>query len=108
MSYFKVGITSTCKCLSDKKQFPSFVRTVPSDAYQATAIANLVEYFDWHYIGTMSVDDAYGRNGITQFIYEAEANGVCIAFHKTLPTVLDITAYEKLGESLFCLFLSTW
>jgi len=56
----------------------------------------------------MSVDDDYGRNGITQFLYEAEANGVCIAFHKTLPTVLDITAYEKLGESLFCLFLSTW
>uniref|UniRef100_A0A8C4QZR8 G-protein coupled receptors family 3 profile domain-containing protein n=1 Tax=Eptatretus burgeri TaxID=7764 RepID=A0A8C4QZR8_EPTBU len=92
----QVGITSTCKCLSDKKRFPSFVRTVPSDAFQATAIANLVWYFAWHYVGMLSVDDEYGQNGITQVLAETEADGVCIAFHHTLPKVRDKTAYRKL------------
>lgn len=44
--------------------YKHFYRTVPSDKQQASAMADLFEYFDWSYIATVAVDDSYGRYGV--------------------------------------------
>nr|XP_043630639.1 glutamate receptor 3.5-like [Erigeron canadensis] len=45
-------------------QYPYFVRTTQNDYHQMSAISDLVFYFDWKGVITISVDDDYGRNGI--------------------------------------------
>ncbi|GMN28649.1 hypothetical protein TIFTF001_002123 [Ficus carica] len=45
-------------------QFPYFVRTTQSDAYQMAAVAELVGYYEWRDVIVIYVDDDFGRNGI--------------------------------------------
>ena len=80
-----MGYTATCKCLSDKNTFPSFLRTVPSDNSQSRAMAHLVNHFGWIFIGTVEDYDEYGKQGINQFLVEAEDKDLCIAFREILP-----------------------
>uniref|UniRef100_A0A8C4Q5Z2 G-protein coupled receptors family 3 profile domain-containing protein n=1 Tax=Eptatretus burgeri TaxID=7764 RepID=A0A8C4Q5Z2_EPTBU len=90
--------SATCKCLSDKKQFPSYLRTDPSDVHQASAIVHLVQHFSWIYMGVLGVDDDYGLKGVTQFIIESEKNGLCIAFNDKIPKITDSNAHRNLAE----------
>uniref|UniRef100_UPI00358E2AEC extracellular calcium-sensing receptor-like n=1 Tax=Myxine glutinosa TaxID=7769 RepID=UPI00358E2AEC len=94
----QVSYAATCKCLSDKNEYPSFLRTVPSDAFQSTAMARLVSHFHWDFVGALQNDDDYGKQGIAQFANEAENKGHCLDFIETLPNVDEVDKMRKLGE----------
>ncbi|XP_065134792.2 extracellular calcium-sensing receptor [Paramisgurnus dabryanus] len=80
---------ATCACLSNRKEYPSFFRTIPSDFHQSRALAQLVKHFGWMWVGALSNKNDYGINGITTFITAAHEEGVCIeyseAFESTSP-----------------------
>lgn len=84
----QVSYSSTCSALKSKFQFPTFLRTVPSDQHQSAAIAKLVIRFGWTWVGTISADDDYGKYGIKAFKEQVEEAGVCISFSETLPKVI--------------------
>ncbi|XP_044211154.1 extracellular calcium-sensing receptor-like [Thunnus albacares] len=71
---------ATCACLSNRKEYPTFFRTIPSDFYQSRALAKLVKHLGWTWIGAIAVDNEYGFNGITAFIQAAQEYGVCVEY----------------------------
>ncbi|KAJ0063795.1 hypothetical protein NL108_006748 [Boleophthalmus pectinirostris] len=83
----QVSYFSSCACLSDKKEFPGFLRTMPSDFFQVDALAQLVKYFGWTWVGLIAGDDAYGRGGANIFAEEVHKLGACIALHEIIPKI---------------------
>ncbi|XP_062409064.1 extracellular calcium-sensing receptor-like [Sardina pilchardus] len=73
---------ATCPCLSNRKEFPSFFRTIPSDYYQSRAMAQLVKHFGWTWVGAISNANYYGINGMAGFVRAAKEEGVCIEYNK--------------------------
>ncbi|XP_056334264.1 extracellular calcium-sensing receptor [Danio aesculapii] len=84
ISYF-----SSCACLSDRREFPTFFRVIPSDAYQVKAIAKLLRHFNWTWIGVIRGDHEYGRFALQGLLMELEGTGICVAYQKMIPLLYD-------------------
>ncbi|XP_051254259.1 extracellular calcium-sensing receptor-like [Dicentrarchus labrax] len=83
---FQIPVLShfaTCACLSNREEFPSFFRTIPSDLHQSRALAKLIKHFGWSWVGAISNKNSYGINGITTFIQAAQEEGVCIEYYQS-------------------------
>uniref|UniRef100_A0A8D2LPW5 G-protein coupled receptors family 3 profile domain-containing protein n=1 Tax=Varanus komodoensis TaxID=61221 RepID=A0A8D2LPW5_VARKO len=86
--YFpQVGYASSSLLLSDKYQFPTYLRTIPSDLVQSKGMADLVHHFGWRWIGTIAADDDYGKYGVKAFKEKVENTYTCIAFSETIPKI---------------------
>ncbi|XP_034723596.1 extracellular calcium-sensing receptor-like [Etheostoma cragini] len=92
VSYF-----STCSCLSDRKRFPSFFRTIPSDAFQVRAMIQILKHFGWSWVGLLVSDDDYGRNVARSFqsdlVQSAEG---CLAYSEVLPWDSDQSELRRI------------
>ncbi|XP_028275073.1 extracellular calcium-sensing receptor-like [Parambassis ranga] len=89
---FKIPVIShsaTCECLSNRKEYPSFFRTIASDLYQSRALAQLVKHFGWTWVGAVNSDSEYGNYGMAIFLDAAQKEGVCVEytekFHRAEP-----------------------
>ncbi|XP_069053819.1 extracellular calcium-sensing receptor-like [Lepisosteus oculatus] len=91
LGHFQVPMVSyfaTCSCLSNRKEFPSFFRTIPSDAFQVKAMVQIIRHYGWTWVGAIASSDDYGQSAIKSFIEEVNKFG-CIAFSETLHSVLS-------------------
>ncbi|XP_073785882.1 extracellular calcium-sensing receptor isoform X1 [Danio rerio] len=87
LGLFRVPIVShyaTCSCLSDRKKYPSFFRTIPSDAFQVRAMIQLISHFGWTWVGLLYSNDDYGTYAAQSFHQEMQLFGICIAFSEPL------------------------
>ncbi|XP_068441129.1 extracellular calcium-sensing receptor-like [Clinocottus analis] len=81
VSYF-----ATCSCLSDRQRFPSFFRTIPSDAFQVQAMIMILKRFGWTWAGLLVSDDDYGLHVARTFQSDlAQSGGGCLAYSEILP-----------------------
>ncbi|XP_067451903.1 extracellular calcium-sensing receptor-like [Thunnus thynnus] len=81
VSYF-----ATCSCLSDRQKFPSFFRTIPSDAFQVRAMIQILKRFGWTWAGLLVSDDDYGLHAAQSFQSDlAQSGGGCLAYLEVLP-----------------------
>eukprot|EP00079_Xenopus_tropicalis_P031439 XP_017945210.1 PREDICTED: vomeronasal type-2 receptor 26-like [Xenopus tropicalis] len=62
-------------------------RTIHNANYEVFALAQLLKYFNWTWVGIISSDNDLGRSGAQLVSREIENNGGCIAFNEILPIV---------------------
>ncbi|XP_061493103.1 vomeronasal type-2 receptor 1-like isoform X2 [Rhineura floridana] len=97
--YFpQVGYASSSLLLSDKYQFPTYLRTIPSDSVQSQGMAYLVHHFGWRWIGTIAADDDYGKYGVKAFKEKVENSYTCIAFSETIPKIYSREKLKTVAE----------
>ncbi|KAG2462791.1 CASR protein, partial [Polypterus senegalus] len=77
-----VSYSASCSCLSSKKEYPSFFRTIPSDIFQVKVMVEIIKHFGWTWVGAVGSDDDYGRYALLSFNEEVNKFG-CIAFSST-------------------------
>ncbi|XP_043915201.1 extracellular calcium-sensing receptor-like [Protopterus annectens] len=71
--------------MSDKLQFPSFLRMVPSDNIQAFGLSRLLKYFGWTWVGIIGTDNFHYQAGSTTLRNEILKTGGCIDFFERIP-----------------------
>ncbi|XP_069072156.1 extracellular calcium-sensing receptor-like [Pleurodeles waltl] len=79
ISYF-----SSSPLLSDRNQFPSFFRTIPSDDFQSRGLAQMLIHFGWTWVGLVAEDNDYGQQGIQILHEELIKAGGCVAFSERI------------------------
>ncbi|XP_041796713.1 extracellular calcium-sensing receptor-like [Chelmon rostratus] len=92
VSYF-----STCSCLSDRQRFPSFFRTIPSDAFQVWAMIQILKHFGWTWVGLLVSDDDYGLHVARSFQSDlTQSGGGCLAYLEVLPWDSESTELRRI------------
>ncbi|KAF3847611.1 hypothetical protein F7725_020639 [Dissostichus mawsoni] len=84
LSIPQVSHLSTCACLSDRRRYPSFFRTVPSDHFQIIGIVQLMKYFDWRWFGIIYANSLYSEQGTAHLIKEAKKRAYVLNTHYTI------------------------
>ncbi|XP_060928493.1 extracellular calcium-sensing receptor-like [Limanda limanda] len=110
LSIPQVSHLSTCACLGDKRHFPTFFRTVPSDRFQVIGLVQLMKYFDWRWVGIIYTTGLYSAEGTTAFAKEAEKEGICVEYrlphsdtNVKFPAIVE--ALRKSSSKVVLLFL---
>ncbi|XP_075715702.1 extracellular calcium-sensing receptor-like [Rhinoderma darwinii] len=102
--YPQVSYFSTSPLLSDRTQFPSFFRTVPSDAFQSLGLAQMVKHFGWTWVGLIAPDDNYGQEGIKVIKQEITRSGACLAFTQYIASMFS---YKNIRDIVKVIMRST-
>jgi len=55
----QIGYSTTSKDLSNKSLYRYFLRVVPSDKFQAEALADFVHHFGWSFISTVYTEGRF-------------------------------------------------
>ncbi|XP_037533764.1 extracellular calcium-sensing receptor-like [Nematolebias whitei] len=94
----QVSHFATCACLSDKQQYPTFFRTIPSDQFQADALVKLVKHYGWTWIGAVRSDSDYGNYGMTTFLNAAQKEGICVEYSESLYRTDSSTKIQRVAD----------
>ncbi|XP_053356795.1 extracellular calcium-sensing receptor-like [Clarias gariepinus] len=115
MEPFKIPVIShsaTCDCLSNRKEYPSFFRTIASDFYQSRAMAYLVKHFGWSWVGAVNSDNDYGNNGMAIFLKAAKEEGICVEYSEkfdrsdTAKMIKVVNIIKKSTAKVIIIFLT--
>ncbi|XP_043932123.1 extracellular calcium-sensing receptor-like [Protopterus annectens] len=86
--------------LSDKVQFPSFVRTVVNTYSQPLGHAEFTKHFGWTWVGIIYGDNDFSVQGSQQLKEALRKAHVCVAFYEVLPTDLTKKRILSLVETI--------
>ena len=85
----QISGASTSPTLSEKKNFPAFVRCVSNDRVALSIQADVVHFYGWKKVAIMTTDDAFAFDGATVFRRRAEELGITIATFEVVPFGID-------------------
>lgn len=76
------------------------MRTIPTDEYQATAMADIIEHFQWNWVIAVASDDDYGRPGIEKFEKEMEERDICIHLNELISQYFEDHEIQALADRI--------
>ncbi|KAL1769222.1 vomeronasal type-2 receptor 26-like [Sigmodon hispidus] len=88
----QISYSSSLPSLSDKIQFPSFLRTLTSDLTSSLAVTQLIIHFQWSWVIILAHDDDFGQQASSLATQELSPTGVCIEY------TLAIPSHDSLGK----------
>ncbi|XP_043914043.1 extracellular calcium-sensing receptor-like [Protopterus annectens] len=92
----QISYGSTVAMLSNKIQFPSFLRTAPSDRFQSIGLTQLLIYFGWTWVGILAEESDYGQQGSQIIKEELLKSEACIAFFESIPVIYSATKIHRI------------
>ncbi|XP_068589533.1 taste receptor type 1 member 1 [Cebidichthys violaceus] len=87
----QISYEASNEMLSNKLLYPAFLRTIPSDKNQVTAMIHLLKRFNWTWVALLGSDNAYGLEGMQSLFEQAPHHGICIAYQGVIPLYRDDT-----------------
>lgn len=96
-SVWNIGMVSyaaSSPLLDDRRRHASFLRTVPSDSYQVSAVLDVVRHFNWTYMVALSSCSNYEQKVLNTFNQLMHKDGRCLARMSILPCVRKASSYE--------------
>ena len=96
----QISYASSSALLSDRDKYQYFYRTIPSDAFQARAMIDILLYFNWTYVSTIYSQNTYGAPGIDEFRKMAEVNGICIDLDEGIDGNYQPGYFDELSNKL--------
>ncbi|ELT99214.1 hypothetical protein CAPTEDRAFT_202414 [Capitella teleta] len=99
----QVSFFSTSPALSSEQRYPFFMRTIPSDLYQAEVMVRLVKLFNWTYVSVVYEESSYGQEGFSAVNDRLKQEKICIAHTDKLikdSGVAVASEYDKIVHRL--------
>uniref|UniRef100_A0A672FAN3 G-protein coupled receptors family 3 profile domain-containing protein n=1 Tax=Salarias fasciatus TaxID=181472 RepID=A0A672FAN3_SALFA len=84
-----VSYAATSSEFSEKKTYPSFFRTLPSNKDVIEVIVKILKHFKWHWVSFLYNDNNYGSDGRELFIRKIQDTEICLAYTKGLDQRTD-------------------
>ncbi len=94
LSIPQVAYSATSETLSDVAASPLFVRTPPSDSFQATIIAAMIQAQGWRFVCVLSGTDAYSAAGSQATISQLDERGLTLRAFANFETGTSSVADE--------------
>ncbi|XP_051983451.1 taste receptor type 1 member 1-like [Xyrauchen texanus] len=69
--------------LSNKLQYPSILRTVPSNKDLIQMIIRIIQWFGWNWVAFIGSQDNYSEDGLKQFNKNIINTDICLAYQDT-------------------------
>eukprot|EP00026_Physarum_polycephalum_P003708 Phypoly_transcript_03722.p1 GENE.Phypoly_transcript_03722~~Phypoly_transcript_03722.p1 ORF type:complete len:772 (+),score=58.98 Phypoly_transcript_03722:345-2318(+) len=83
----QISPVSTTSELSDKTQYPTFLRTIPSDPSEGLAIAQVIHHFKWSQVALIIGSDTYSNSLYKSFLIAAAQMKIKITLETYLETI---------------------
>ncbi|KAK9970271.1 hypothetical protein ABG768_026226 [Culter alburnus] len=81
--------------LSNKLQYPSFLRTVPSNKDLIEMIIRIIQWFGWNWVAFLGSQDDYSEDGLRLFSKYIQNTGICLAYQEALSQRANYTLTLK-------------
>ncbi|XP_055039777.1 taste receptor type 1 member 1-like [Misgurnus anguillicaudatus] len=103
-----VNYGATSYALSDKLQYPSFIRTIPSNKDLIQMIIHIIQGFGWNWVAFLGGSDNNSEEGLQLFNKYIRNTGICLAYQETLSQNanynLTLKKIDKLNINVIVVF----
>ena len=110
-----ISYLATSVVMENRKNYPSFFRTIPTDKVFVRALLDIVLHYGWSYISLLSTDNPYGWYGRAGLLQLFDDNNICVdldflfdvPFNKNSVKSFLLRVKEKRQSNVFVMFASS-